>query len=172
MFMYWKVGAALLKVMKIVNTSDQTLGFSRLARPELSSRIRLYLATDIFLLLILAFGVVPCHAQPTIVPYTFTTIAVDGNGGYADGAGASAQFNFPQGIALDKAGNIHVADSGNNVIRELKPSGVTWTVTTLAGQSGIAGFADSLTDSGALFNSPQGVAVDSVGNVFVADACC
>jgi sugar lactone lactonase YvrE len=88
-----------------------------------------------------------------------------GYGGSADGTGAAARFNGPSGVAVDGAGNVFVADNGNNTIRKVTPSGV---VTTLAGTAGSYGSADG-TGAAARFCSPSGVAVDGAGNVFVAD---
>ena len=84
----------------------------------------------------------------------------------ADGMGAAARFTFPFDVAVDPAGNIYVADAGNNTIRKVTPSG---NVTTLAGLAGVVGSTDG-TGSAARFNYPVGVAVDAAGNVFVADA--
>jgi len=84
--------------------------------------------------------------------------------GSADGTGVAAQFNTPTGIATDTSGNIYVADSGNNAIRKVTPTGV---VTTLAGL--ISGNSDG-TGIAAQFNDPVGVAVDLAGNVYVADS--
>ena len=86
--------------------------------------------------------------------------------GSPDGTGAAARFNAPEGLALDDAGNVFVADSGNNKIRMITPGGV---VTTLAGAAGTPGGADG-TGTAARFNGPQGVTVDRAGNVFVADS--
>ena len=95
-----------------------------------------------------------------------TTLAgLAGSSGSADGIGGSARFNFPNSVAVDGAGNVFVADSGNQTIRKVTPMGV---VTTLAGSPGIIGSADG-TGRTALFNDPWGVAVDNAGNVFVAD---
>ena len=88
-----------------------------------------------------------------------------GNSGTNNGTGTSAQFWDPQGIALDSATNIYVADSFNNTIRKITPAGV---VTTLVGSAGTVGSADA-TGSAARFWQPQGVAVDSAGNIYVAD---
>jgi DNA-binding beta-propeller fold protein YncE len=66
-------------------------------------------------------------------------------------------------VAVDGAGNVYVADSWNNTIRKVTPAGV---VTTFAGQAGSSGSADG-TGSAARFYDPQGVAVDSAGNVYV-----
>jgi hypothetical protein len=101
-------------------------------------------------------------------PYTFTTLAGYDHYGSWDGTGSAAQFYYPVGLAVDKAGNLYVADSGNYTIRKMTPVGTNWVVTTLAGSAGDAGYADG-TGTNALFNSPRGVAVDSAGNVYVAD---
>ena len=92
-----------------------------------------------------------------------TTLA-GGAEGFADGAGAAAAFNTPSGIALDGAGNLYVADTGNNAIRKVAPDGM---VSTLAG-GGAPGFRDGK-GAQARFNGPLGVALGPDGNVYVAD---
>ncbi len=94
-----------------------------------------------------------------------TLAGVGGAVGSADGKGNAAQFDAPAGAAVDKAGNLYVADEGNHTIRKITPAGV---VTTLAGTAGMRGSADG-TGAAARFNTPAGVAVDGAGNVFVAD---
>jgi len=84
----------------------------------------------------------------------------------ADGVDLGSVFNSPGGLAVDSAGNIYLADTGNNVIRKINAAGV---VTTAAGQVGVAGALDGLV-ANALFNSPKGVAVDGAGNIYVADS--
>ncbi len=86
--------------------------------------------------------------------------------GSADGTGAVATFNYPQGIATDRTGNIYVADTGNHTIRKITPAGA---VTTLAGKAGVRGSADG-TGVEATFDEPSGIAIDSVGNVYVTGA--
>ena len=88
-----------------------------------------------------------------------------GGSGGADGVGSAARFFFPQGVAADAAGNLYVADSGNNTIRRITPAGV---VTTLAGAAGASG-ADDGTGGAARFNDPGDLTVDSTGNVYVVD---
>ncbi len=85
--------------------------------------------------------------------------------GFADGVGAAAAFHTPSGIALDGAGNVYVADTGNNAIRKVAPDG---TVTTLAGGGG-AGFRDGK-GGAAQFDGPLGVAMGPDGALYVADA--
>jgi hypothetical protein len=85
--------------------------------------------------------------------------------GSADGTGAAARFNNPTSVAVDGAGNVYVADQGNATIRKVTP---TRDVTTLAGTAGMVGSADG-TGAAARFNNPTSVAVDGVGNVYVAD---
>ncbi|HTD07152.1 NHL repeat-containing protein [Undibacterium sp.] len=103
---------------------------------------------------------VSCHTAAAVV----TTLAGSGIQGNANGTGTAASFNYPEHIAVDTSGNVYVADSGNNLIRKVTPTGV---VTTLAG-SGIQGNANG-TGTAASFNNPGGVTVDVSGNVYVAD---
>ncbi|UNK42627.1 gluconolaconase [Luteimonas sp. S4-F44] len=84
--------------------------------------------------------------------------------GFADGRGAQARLHTPSGLAIDAAGTLLVADTGNHAIRAIAPDG---TVTTLAG-TGEAGFADGPAAQ-ARFHAPTGVAVDAAGRVLVAD---
>jgi len=85
-------------------------------------------------------------------------------GGFANGTGGAASFSSMQGIAIDAAGNLYVADSGNQAIRKVTPGGV---VTRFAG-TGTMGAANGPVAS-ATFNAPTGVAIDAAGNVYVAD---
>jgi len=89
--------------------------------------------------------------------------------GSADGSGLSARFGFPTGVTVDNAGNIYVADFGNDTIRRLTGSGLNWTVTTLGGVPGQAAYADG-TGSAARLNGPYGIAVDGAGKLYVGDS--
>jgi alpha-tubulin suppressor-like RCC1 family protein len=89
------------------------------------------------------------------------TLAGSGTAGSVDGTGVEAQVRFPAGVAVDSSGNVYVAESPK--IRKVTPSGV---VTTLAGST--SGYADG-TNTAAMFFNPQGLAVDSSGNVYVGD---
>ena len=86
--------------------------------------------------------------------------------GSTNGPGTSSRFFLPFGIAVDTAGNVYVADSGNQLIRKIATDG---TVSTLAGSAGQSGLVNG-TGSAARFATPFGVAVDSAGNVYVADS--
>lgn len=103
---------------------------------------------------------------PPIYQWRMKTLAGTGVAGFADGDGKVAQFNFVRapGLSVDAAGNVYVADAGNNRIRKITPDGV---VTTLAGQ-GTAGSTDG-TGEQARFDTPFNVAVDKDQNVYVAD---
>ena len=88
-----------------------------------------------------------------------------GTQGSTDGTGAAALFRQPGGIAVDSAGNVYVADTGNSLIRKISSGGV---VSTLAGSAANQGFKDG-SGTAAWFNAPTGVALDASGNLFVAD---
>ncbi len=88
-----------------------------------------------------------------------------GDPGASDGTVDVARFSEPNGVAVDEAGNVYVADRGNHTIRKITAEGI---VTTLAGLAGASGSADG-TGSAARFSTPAGVAADSLGNVYVAD---
>jgi hypothetical protein len=87
--------------------------------------------------------------------------------GSADGTGAAARFFHPLAVATDRTGDLFVADRDNRTIRKIVIA--TGAVTTLAGSPGSAGSADGV-GSAAHFESPQGIAIDGTGNLFVADS--
>jgi predicted secreted protein len=100
-----------------------------------------------------------------------TTIAgnpTSGTGFAGDGGpAASALLNLPIGLAIDSAGDIFIADSGNNRVRRI--DGTSGIITTVAG-NGIATFAgDGGPATSASLNSPSGIAVDGSGNLYIAD---
>lgn len=95
---------------------------------------------------------------------TVSTIAGNSTAGLANGTGTNAAFNSPSGTAIDAQGNVYVTDSFNHLIRKITPTGV---VTTFAG-SGALGFNGG-TATTAQFYSPNGIATDAAGNVYVSD---
>jgi streptogramin lyase len=99
---------------------------------------------------------------------TSTIAGLSGSPGHADGTNSAARFNFPNGIPVDNAGNVYVADSQNNIIRKLTPAGTNWVTSTIAGLAGHSGSADG-TNSDARFSQPDGLRVDSAGNIYVAE---
>src|SRR5947207_2104669 len=109
----------------------------------------------------------PHHTIRKITPDGTATIfaGLNDTPGSANGIGSVARFSFPTGLAVDGAGNVYVADSGNNTIRKITPAA---KVTTFAGSAGLLGSADG-TGTAARFYGPFGVAVDASGNVFITD---
>ena len=97
-----------------------------------------------------------------------TTVAGNGTAGFSGdgGSAASAQLFRPNGVAVDAAGNLYIADTNNNRIRKVSAEGI---ITTIAGGSafGYSGDGDPAYD--ALLNAPSGVAVDARGNLYIAD---
>jgi len=108
--------------------------------------------------------------QVTMAGEMTTLAGQQASGGTADAQGVNAKFNYPQGLTIDSAGIIYVADTLNHAIRKIDQAG---NVTTLAGGgtgfNGVNGYVDA-TGTAARFNSPMAVAVDGSGNVFVADS--
>ena len=97
-----------------------------------------------------------------------TTIAGNGAAGYAgdNGPATSAELNSPAAVALDSAGNLYIADTANNVIREISTSG---TITTVAGNNEEGYSGDGGQATNATLYAPSGVALDSAGNLYIAD---
>ncbi len=93
-----------------------------------------------------------------------STFAGSGVAISTDGTGTAAAFNNPQGVAVDAAGNVYVADVQSSKIRKITPAGV---VTTFAG-SGSVGAANG-TGTAASFKNPSNLTADATGNVYVAD---
>ncbi len=95
-----------------------------------------------------------------------TTLAGSGTAGSGNGTGTAASFSNPNGVALDAAGNVYVADQANNLIRKITAAGA---VTTLSGT--LTSGSSNATVIGAIasYNGPTGVALDATGNVYVAD---
>jgi len=95
-----------------------------------------------------------------------STLAGNGQAGFADGFGAAARFNQPMGIVVDAQGATFVADNMNHCVRQIAPG--DGAVTTLVGVGGEKGFADGQR-AAARFNEPYGLALDVDSNLIVAD---
>ncbi len=102
-----------------------------------------------------------------------TTVVGNGGATYSGDGGLAlrASLNTPAAVTIDGAGNLYIADQGNNAIR--KVDAVTQIITTVAGGGTSASGPDGLGDSGlataALLSGPNDVAVDSMGNLYIAD---
>lgn len=106
------------------------------------------------------------HLLRKITPegYVRTIAGTPHSPGFANGTGSAVMFNSPRGLAIDNAGNIYMADQGNNMIRKIT---VTGEVTTYAGSG--ATRADNGPAATASFNTPTGVGMDAAGNLYVSD---
>jgi sugar lactone lactonase YvrE len=105
----------------------------------------------------------------SILPATVSTLAGTGTAGSTGdtGAAAAAMLNAPGGTAVDAAGNIYIVDSGNDTVRKVTPSGM---ITLVAGQAGTASFSgDNGAATAATLSAPSAVALDSAGNLYIAD---
>jgi hypothetical protein len=101
---------------------------------------------------------------PAGVVTTFAGTA--GTSGSADATGPAASFYFPTSVATDRAGNVFVTDTANELVRKITPGGV---VTTFAGTVGARGLTDG-NGTAASFNLPYGAVTDRAGNLYVADS--
>jgi sugar lactone lactonase YvrE len=147
-------------------TNDGTGSAARFDTPEyvvVDSAGNLYVADT--------FNFTIRKVAPVGASWVVTTLAgLAGSAGTNDGTGSAARFYYPEGVAVDSATNVYVADGFNDAIRKLEPVGTNCVVTTLAGRAtGGPGSADG-TGSAARFNSPLGVSLDSATNVYVADS--
>lgn len=96
-----------------------------------------------------------------------TTLAGTGSAGYANGAGATAQFDRPGSVAIDHRSNLYVADVNNRRIRRIDQAGAVTTVATMVGNAWVAGDVPvNTTPAG----RPAAVAVDAGDNLYIADA--
>ncbi len=95
-----------------------------------------------------------------------TVVGAAGLTGSADGLGAAAEFNNPQGAAADELGNLYIADTQNQTIRKIVLA--TGMVSTIAGSSGRRGSMDGI-GAAAQFYGPMGVTADGAGNLYIAD---
>jgi uncharacterized protein (TIGR03437 family) len=106
---------------------------------------------------------------PAQTSNVISTVAGNGNRGFSGDGGpaTSAELDWPEGVAVDGAGNVFIADTNNSRIRKVTPAGV---ISTVAG-NGTAGFSgDGGPATSAELWGPDGVAVDGAGNLFIADA--
>jgi hypothetical protein len=113
-----------------------------------------------------AYGGLSATVPLEVVAVPVVTTFAGGPGGFADGQGTAAKFNYPTGMAVDKSGNLYVADAGNGAIRKIDIA--SGAVTTLIASSVMAGSQNQN-----LFSTPilwpHGLVIDSVGNIYVAE---
>jgi len=103
-----------------------------------------------------ANGIITTVAGSSTPPYS-------GDGG----AATNAYLDNPVGVAVDSAGDLYIADQGNNRVRKVDTNGI---ITTVAGNGGFSYSGDGGAATSASLSSPAGVALDSLGNLYVADA--
>ena len=100
--------------------------------------------------------------------YTIYTVAGNGSSGFSgdNGPATNAQMHGPFGVAVDSNGNLYISDSGNNVVRKVSNS----LISTAAGNQTPGYSGDNQPPTGAQLNAPYGVAVDSAGNLYIAES--
>jgi uncharacterized protein (TIGR03437 family) len=100
--------------------------------------------------------------------YTITTVAGGGSSTGDGGPATSAVLDVAEGVAVDAAGNLYIADSYAGLIRKVSPSGI---ISTVAGGGTLNGsFGDGGPATSAALSNPQGMALDAAGNLYVAEA--
>ncbi len=101
-----------------------------------------------------------------------STIAGTGQWGYSgdNGPATAAKLSGPVGLAFDPAGNLFIADSGNNVVRRIDANGVITTVVGGGGSVGMDGLGDPGPAIGSVLLTPLGLAFDTAGNLYIADS--
>ncbi len=146
-------------------------GTNRTAKFDLPHGLALDNAGSIYVADSLNFAI--RRITPIGTNWVTTTIAgasVSGNPvpGSRDGTNRVASFNEPFGVAVASSGTVYVADTYNHTLRQIVPVGTNWVTTTTGGLAGSKGVADGI-GGDARFNRPFAVAVDSAGNLLVAD---
>ena len=149
----WPAHVALLAGDGLEGSADGAAAASRFSDPfgtAVDARGNVYVADG--------------HRIRRIAPDGLVSTFAGAQAGFADGPAATAAFDTPSALAIDRLGNLYVADTGNNAIRKVAPDG---SVSTLAG-GGEAGYLDGV-GRAARFDGPVGVAVGRDGTVWVAD---
>jgi sugar lactone lactonase YvrE len=110
------------------------------------------------------------HRVRKVASGIITTVAGNGTPGYNGdkGPAGSAELYYPEAVAVDGAGNLYIADAGDDHIRKVTPGG---TITTVAGNGNATGGynSDNIAATSAQLNGPSGVAVDGAGNLYISD---
>lgn len=148
-----------LALESATNNLDGTGAAARFAAPA-------GLAIDASGNLYLADPATHCIRQITPAGVVTTFAGSPGSWGTDNGTGANARFNRPSAVAIDQAGNLFVADTGNHTIRKITPARET---TTFAGAPTATGTHDG-TGVNARFTFPAGITIDPLGNLYVSSA--
>jgi sugar lactone lactonase YvrE len=130
------------------------------------------LCRRVFIATICSLSLVSCGGgggdsgqSATSMPVPGLTLVAGMLGGSGNIDGPTGRFLGPEGVAVDSAGNLYIADYGNDTIRKRTPDGV---ITTLAGSAGMSGGVDGI-GSEARFAQPSAIALDGAGNIYVSD---